>query len=68
MIDYTISYDQGENDYVILYDGILLNVFTAAELESGNIYKFKVQARNSYGLSDYSNELSLVCGFISDVP
>lgn len=37
-------------------------------LQAGTVYKFKVQARNSYGLSEYSNELSLVCGFIPDVP
>ena len=66
--DYTISYDQGTDEYVVLESNILNTAYLATALQPGTIYKFKVQARNSYGLSNYSSELSLLAAFIPEVP
>jgi len=51
-----------------LEENVLALAYTARVLTPGETYKFKVQARNVYGLSDYSNEISLLCAFIPAVP
>jgi hypothetical protein len=38
------------------------------DLTSGLIYEFKVQSRNSYSYSDYSEVLSLLCAFKPEPP
>lgn len=37
-------------------------------LTAGVIYQFKVEARNQYGYSDFSDTLSLLCAFIPEIP
>lgn len=37
-------------------------------LNPGTIYEFKVQARNQYGLSEYSDTITLLCAFIPTIP
>jgi hypothetical protein len=44
------------------------NVFTINALTSGVTYNFKVQSRNDYGTSDYSEVISLLCAFVPDAP
>lgn len=46
VFDYTVSYDQGINSYIILQQNILLTELFIEGLTSGTVYKFKVQARN----------------------
>lgn len=41
-IDYTVSYDQGSDEYVVLESNILPTSYTATNLIPGTIYKFKV--------------------------
>ena len=50
-------------DFVILEDTIVDLFFKVEDLTPGSTYKFKVQSRNSYGLSAYSLELELTVGF-----
>ena len=57
ILDFTISYAQGTDDYLVFEEGVTTTSFTATGLTTGVIYSFKVQARNIYGLSDYSNEV-----------
>lgn len=58
MIDFTISYAVGvDGTYVELQAGVLLTEYTAMGLTSGETYLFKVQARNAYGLSGYSDSI-----------
>lgn len=66
--DYTVSYDQGTSTYVVLESNVGVASYVATDLTPGTVYKFKVQARNSFGLSDYSTELSLLCAYIPDAP
>ena len=37
-------------------------------LTSGVTYKFKVQSRNSFGLSSYSAIASILCAFVPNTP
>lgn len=40
------------------------NSFVVLSLTPGTTYKFKVQARNAFGTSDYSEELSLLSAYV----
>ena len=40
--DYTISYDQGSNNYVSFENGIFGQAYVATGLTPGRLYKFKV--------------------------
>lgn len=40
----------------------------AVALTPGQYYQFKVEARNSYGYSDYSETLTLLAAYIPSVP
>jgi hypothetical protein len=37
-------------------------------LTAGTTYDFKIESRNSYGYSTYSDTLTLLCAFIADAP
>jgi hypothetical protein len=54
IIDYRILYSIGSGDYTVLRYGINSNSFVATGLNTGTTYKFKVQARNAQGYSDFS--------------
>jgi hypothetical protein len=41
---------------------------TVTDLTIGVTYKFKVQAVNDFGYSDYSNEVTLICSHIPEAP
>ena len=60
VLDFQVSYAHGTDAYLILESGISVTSYTATGLTTGVIYHFKVQARNSYGFSDYSNEVSIL--------
>lgn len=38
------------------------------ELTYGTIYEFKIEARNQYDFSEYSDTLTLLCAYIPAVP
>jgi hypothetical protein len=62
-------YDEASGtDFVILESNIVTLEFTASSLVSGTNYLFKVQARNSFGLSVYSDEVELTIGFQPSQP
>jgi hypothetical protein len=64
VISYQLTYDNTSvTDFVILEDTIVSNFFKVENLTPGSTYKFKVQSRNSFGLSAYSLELELTVGF-----
>lgn len=52
----------------MLASSISATSYTAEGLTTGVTYKFKVQARNSYGLSDYSNTASILCATVPSIP
>lgn len=67
-LDYRISYDQGTNDYVVLKTGNVLKTYSAENLTPGTTYAFKVEVRNRWDYSTYSNELSVLCAFKPTAP
>lgn len=42
--------------------------FVIETLTPGVVYGFKVQARNAHGLSELSDEFSILCAFVPDSP
>jgi len=42
--------------------------FTATGLTYGNVYKFKVESRNLYGYSAYSEVVSILCATAPSTP
>jgi hypothetical protein len=40
--------------------------YTTEDLTTQAIYKFKVQAFNSYGYSDFSDEIAILCAALPD--
>jgi hypothetical protein len=62
-LDYRINYDQGIGVYTILASNIISKNYIAENLTPGVIYKFKVEVRNRWDYSTYSNELTVLCAF-----
>jgi hypothetical protein len=60
--EYVVSYDNGNNgaSFVVFQTGVLTSEYTATGLTAGVNYQFKVQAKNAYGLSEYSTVKSVL--------
>ena len=56
--------------YVVLYSGLstFITSVTASGLTFGTNYKFVVQSGNDFGLSAYSNPLTLICATVPATP
>lgn len=54
--------------YTELASGLSFPVYTAVGLTFGQTYEFKVESRNSYSYSDYSEMIVLLCAFKPDPP
>ena len=60
IVDHTIFFDQGSNTWIQLAAGVTTKSFTTSNtLIEGNIYTFRVKARNAVGFSDNSAEISI---------
>jgi hypothetical protein len=57
VLDYTVSYVQGDEDYIKLATNVLGQSYTAISLTFGVTYRFKIQARNEFGLGPYSDAI-----------
>jgi hypothetical protein len=68
VLDYRVSYDQASDTYIELESGVTTLAYTATVLTAGLTYKFKVEARNTYGFSALSDEVSILCATIPSVP
>jgi hypothetical protein len=51
-----------------LDSGILTTAYTAVDLQFGTTYEFRVESRNSYSYSGYSDVITLYCGFKPEPP
>jgi hypothetical protein len=60
--------DRTGTDFVLFEKNIMQLQYTATDLISGDTYKFKLQARNSFGLSAYSEEIELTVGYLPAKP
>ena len=52
----------------MLATGLTEPAYLATGLTFGVTYEFKVESRNSYSYSAYSDTISLLCAFIPDPP
>jgi hypothetical protein len=68
VIDYTVAYGVQSGSYSTTLQGILTTSYTVTGLTAGTTYKFKVLARNSYGVSIYSNEVIELAAQIPNKP
>jgi hypothetical protein len=66
--DYRVNIKEAGGQYSVLASGITATDYVAIELTAGTTYSFTVEARNSYGFSVVSNELTLLCAFVPDPP
>lgn len=68
--DYLISIAIGidSTEFSVLEDMVITKSYIAKGLQVGEYYKFKIQSRNNYGHSTYSNELLLICAYVPDAP
>jgi len=60
VIDYRITYRVSGEIFTNIVSGIIGTTYTEMGLDPGTLYNFKVQARNIYGLSDYSAEILIL--------
>jgi hypothetical protein len=68
VIDFRVSYAENFGEYSIIGVNIVPRNFTAKGLIPGTVYKFKVQARNEFGYSEYSNEVLVLAAQTPDAP
>jgi hypothetical protein len=68
IIDYRINIAVQGGSFSILASGLTTPAYTAVGLTSGVIYEFKVESRNSYDYSAYSDVLTLLVAFKPDAP
>jgi hypothetical protein len=69
VIDYSVYWDQGTNNYVLAASGVTTTSYTKTTgITAGTTYKFKVKARNAIGLSADSAEFSIVAATVPSAP
>jgi hypothetical protein len=68
IIDYRINIAEQGGVFSVLASGLTDPDYIAVGLTFGTTYEFKVESRNSYGYSDFSDVLTLLCAFIPDPP
>jgi len=68
IIDYRVSIAQADGVFAILTYHVVSPTYTAIGLMAGRYYKFKVESRNSFGYSDLSDSITLLCAFKPDAP
>lgn len=68
VIDYRVSWDQGTGTWDIRQSGLSTLSYTASSLTAGTIYSFRVEARNAYGFSEYSQEVSVLAASKPSTP
>jgi hypothetical protein len=66
--DYRVSIAVQGEAFTILASGLTDTSYLATDLTFGLNYEFKVESRNSYSYSEYSETLTLLCAFIPDPP
>lgn len=66
ILDYTLAYDVAGSTETLL--GITETEYVITDLTPGEIYKFMIKARNSFGLSTDSLDLTLTFMYNPDPP
>jgi hypothetical protein len=66
--DYSIYIAEQGGSFTELASSLTSAEYLATGLTFGVTYEFKVKSRNSYGYSEFSDVLSLLCAFKPDPP
>lgn len=67
-VDFTLSMQKPGGVFKVIGTDVVAENFTIGNLIAGNEYKFKVQSETDYGLSSFSNEISILCASAPDRP
>jgi hypothetical protein len=67
IIDYQINIAEQGGAFSIL-ESVATTTYTAISLTAGTTYEFKIESRNSYGFSSYSDVITMLCAFIAEPP
>ncbi len=67
VIDYRVSFDQATGIFVEL-GSVTVLAFTKTGLTKGNTYTFRVEARNAYGYSAFSQTVSILAAEKPETP
>ena len=68
IIDYRISAALDSGDFSIIAQSVPSTMYTLRNVVPGQNIEVKVQARNQYGYSAFSDSLTLKSGFVPDAP
>ena len=69
VIDYQVYSDLATgNTFSVIASGITVLNYNATSLTEGSTYQFKVEARNAYGFSIFSNIVSILAAQVPDQP
>jgi hypothetical protein len=60
VLDYSIQMAVGTGSYSLVVSGLNLKTYTASNLITGSVYKFRVTATNKVGLGDTSDEVAIL--------
>jgi hypothetical protein len=66
--DYRINIAEQGQAFSVLASGVTDTAYLATGLTFGVTYEFKIESRNSYGYSGYSETITLLCAFKPDPP
>ena len=66
--DYRINIAEQGQAFSVLASGITDTAYLATDLTFGVNYEFKIESRNSYGYSAYSESITLLCAFKPEPP
>lgn len=68
VLDYRVWYTIEGGTFTILEETVTDTTYIATSLTTGTNYEFKVQARNAYGYSDYSNVALILAASVPSKP
>ena len=68
VIDYRIWSDQATDVYMPVISNLAATSYLVTGLSVGDLYKFKVEARNAFGYSEFSDVVEILAAQIPDKP
>ena len=66
--EYRVSYAEQGGTFSVLESSVVGTSYLATGLTAGTTYEFKLEAKNSYSYSAFSETLTLLCAFVPDPP
>ena len=66
--EYRVSYAEQGGTFSVLESSVVGTSYLATGLTAGTTYEFRLEAKNSYSYSAFSETLTLLCAFVPDPP